>query len=290
MSCRLGICFIVSLFAFGMPGSAQESQSAVDNRDAVGTVFQDCSACPPMMVIPSGSFTMGSPTGEQQRDDDEGPQHSVRIAKFAVGRFEVTFAEWDACIEDGGCGGYVPYDKGWGRGSRPVMNISWDHAQSYVSWLAKKTGTPYRLLTEAEWEYAARAGTVSPFATGKTINEKQAQLGGASGTVEQTVPVGSFTPNAFGLHDMHGNVWEWVEDCWHDDYENAPEEGQAWLEANDGACGYRIYRGGSWFNIRSVIRSANRTASPTHFSISNIGFRVAKTLANQGDEAAPRRP
>ena len=283
MSCRLGVCFVVSLVVFGTPGSAEETPSAGDNRDAAGAVFQDCSQCPSMVVIPSGRFTMGSPADEMGRDDDEGPQHSVHIAKFAVGRFEVTFAEWDACIEDGGCGGYVPHDKGWGRGSRPVMNVSWDSAQSYVSWLAKKTGTPYRLLTEAEWEYAARAGTVSPFATGRTVNEKLAQFGGASGTVEQTVPVGSFAANAFGLHDMHGNVWEWVEDCWHDDYENAPEEGQAWLEANDGACGYRIYRGGSWFNIRSVIRSANRTASPIDFTVSNIGFRVAKTIANQGD-------
>src|SRR5262249_16541944 len=154
------------------------------------------------------------------------------------------------------------------------INVSWDQAKSYVSWLVIKTGAPYRLLTEAEWEYAARAGSVSAFATGNTINGKQAQLGGARSHVEQTAPAGSFAPNAFGLHDMHGNVWEWVEDCWHDDYENAPKDGVAWLEANDGACGFRIYRGGSWFNIRSVLRSANRTGSPPDFAISNIGFRV----------------
>lgn len=275
----MGVCFIVSLFVFRTPGLAQEMQSADDNRNAVGKVFQDCGACPSMVVIPPGSFTMGSPAGEQGRDDDEGPQHSVRIAKFAVGRFEVTFAEWDACVADGDCGGYVPKDKGWGHGNRPVMNVCWDRAKSYVSWLAGKTGKPYRLLTEAEWEYAARAGTDSAFATGETIGESQAQFGGASGSARQTVSIGSFTPNAFGLHDMHGNVWEWVEDCWHDNYENAPAEGSAWLEADDGACGYRIYRGGSWFNVRSVIRSANRTGSPPDFSISNIGFRVARTLA-----------
>jgi formylglycine-generating enzyme required for sulfatase activity len=232
------------------------------------------------MVMPAGRFTMGSPLDEMGRDDDEGPQHDVRVATFAVGRFEITFDEWDACVEDGGCSGYVPNDRGWGRGNRPVINVSWDQARSYASWLAGKTGASYRLLTEAEWEYASRAGSVSPFATGKTIDGRQAQLGGARGDVEQTVPVGTFAPNAFGLHDMHGNVWEWVEDCWHDTYENAPEDGAAWLEVNDGACRFRVYRGGSWLNIRSVLRSANRTGSPSDFSISNIGFRVAKTLAH----------
>ena len=279
MSCRLGVCFIVSLFVLGMPVSAQETQSAGDDGNAAGKVFQDCSTCPSMVVVPSGSFTMGSPAGERGRDDDEGPQHGVRIAKFAVGRFEVTFAEWDACVADGGCDGYSPKDKGWGRGNRPAINVSWDQAKSYVAWLTGKTGKPYRLLTEAEWEYAARAGTSSAFATGETIGASQAQLGGASGNARQTVPIGSFAPNAFGLHDMHGNVWEWVEDCWHDDYENAPEEGAAWLDANDGACGFRIYRGGSWFNIASVLRSANRTGSPPDFSISNIGLRVARAVA-----------
>jgi formylglycine-generating enzyme required for sulfatase activity len=222
---------------------------------------------------------MGSPAGEQGRDEDEGPQHRVRIAEFAVGRYEVSFAEWDACVSDGGCGGYAPSDKGWGRGARPVMNVSWDRAKSYVDWLSAKTGNSYRLLTEAEWEYAARAGTASAFATGDRIGMDQAHFGGAQGGAEQTVAVGSFKPNAFGLHDMHGNVWEWVEDCWHDNYADAPAEGAAWLEANDGACGYRIYRGGSWFNVQSVIRSANRTGSPPEFTISNIGFRVARTLA-----------
>ncbi len=278
-SCRLGVCLVVSLLIFAAPGSAQETQSPVDDRNAVGKVFQDCGACPSMVVIPEGRFMMGSPAGEQGRDDDEGPQHNVRIAKFAVGRFEVTFAEWDACVDDGGCGGYIPKDKGWGRGDRPAINVSWDRAKSYISWLATKTGAPYRLLTEAEWEYAARAGAGSAFGTGETIGESQAQFGGASGSAaQQTVPIGSFTPNAFGLHDMHGNVWEWVEDCWHDDYQNAPAEGAAWLAANDGLCGYRIYRGGSWLNVRSVVRSANRTGSPPDFSISNIGFRVARTL------------
>jgi formylglycine-generating enzyme required for sulfatase activity len=278
LSYRTGICLVASLLVSGIPGSAQEARSADDNGNAVGKVFQDCGECPSMVVVPPGRFMMGSPAEEQGRDDDEGPLHDVRIAKFAVGRFEVTFAEWDACVRDGGCGGYTPQDKGWGRGDRPVMNVSWDRAKSYVSWLALKTGKPYRLLTEAEWEYAARAGADAPFATGRTINVKQAQFGGASGHADQTVPVGSFTPNAFGLHDMHGNIWEWVEDCWHDDYENAPADGAAWLEANEGACGYRIYRGGSWFNIQSVVRSANRTGSPPDFTISNIGFRVAKTL------------
>jgi formylglycine-generating enzyme required for sulfatase activity len=276
---RSGLCLAAVLALGGAPGLAQQAANTGNGDQAAARVFQDCGECPPMTVIDAGRFTMGSPAEEQGRDDDEGPQHPVSIGRFAAGRFEVTFAEWDACVADGGCDGYVPNDKGWGRGNRPVMNVSWHHVKSYVGWLARKTGKPYRLLTEAEWEYAARAGGVSAFATGETIRENQAQFGGAWGKVDQTVPVGSFAPNPFGLHDMHGNVWEWVEDCWHDNYQNAPEAGAAWLEANDGACGYRIYRGGSWFNIRSVVRSANRTGSPPEFAISNIGFRVALTLA-----------
>ena len=160
------------------------------------------------------------------------------------------------------------------------MNVSWSRAQSYVAWLAKKTGKPYRLLTEAEWEYAARAGAASAYATGATIDEKQARFSNtASHDAKQTVPVGSFDPNAFGLYDMHGNVWEWVEDCWHGNYEHAPAEGSAWLQEDGGMCDYRIYRGGSWYNNAEILRAANRTGSSPELSIINIGFRVARTLA-----------
>jgi formylglycine-generating enzyme required for sulfatase activity len=182
-----------------------------------GKTFRDCDVCPEMVVVPAGKFKMGSPAGEEGRSDDEGPRHPVEIAKaFAVGRYEVTFAEWDACVAGGGCNGHQPADEGWGRGRRPVINVSWNDAKSYVTWLSKKTGKPYRLLSEAEWEYAARAGTTSPFHFGATITPDQANYDGTytygagpKGVYRRkTVPVGSFPANDFGLSDMHGNVWE----------------------------------------------------------------------------------
>jgi hypothetical protein len=171
-----------------------------------------------MVVVPAGSFTMGSPPSEEGRSDSEGPQHRVTIARpFAVGKFEVTFAEWDACVAAGGCS-HRPGDQGWGRGNRPVIDVSWnDITQQYLPWLSRKTGKTYRLLSEAEWEYAARAGTTTAFSTGRTITPEQANFdgnytygGSAKGVYRsKTVEVGSFPPNAFGLFDMHGNLWEW---------------------------------------------------------------------------------
>ncbi len=155
-----------------------------------------------------------------------GPQHRVTVKPFAIGKYEVTFDEWDACVKAGGCNGYRPEDPGWGRGNRPVINVSWNDTKAYVAWLAKKTGNPYRLPSEAEWEFAARAGTTTPFAFGTTITPKQANFGRSDGKTE---PVGSYPPNAWGLYDMHGNVWEWVEDCWHDNYGRSPTDGQPWL-------------------------------------------------------------
>ena len=147
---------------------------------------------------------------------------------FAVGKFEVTFAEWDACLSGGGCS-HRPGDAGWGRGKRPVINVSWNDAKAYVAWLSRQTGRAYRLLSEAEWEYAARAGTTTPFSTGRTITSDQANFN--SNRIgqyrQQTVPVGLFSANGFGLHDMHGNVAEWVEDCWHENYVGAPVDGSA---------------------------------------------------------------
>lgn len=278
MSHRLTICIIILLLGSTSLGMAGD-KGPDDDRNPAGQIFQDCDDCPSMIVVSEGRFTMGSPDSEEDRDEDEGPQRSVNIAKFAVGRFEVTFAEWDACVEDGGCGGYKPEDKGWGRGKRPVMNVSWNRAKSYVAWLSQKTGKPYTLLTEAEWEYAARAGTTSAYATGETISAEQARFSsGSSAAAKQTATVGSFKPNAFGLHDMHGNVWEWVEDCWHQNYDRAPKEGSAWFHEDDGSCDFRMYRGGSWYNAPEALRSANRTGSQPGFSISNIGFRVARTL------------
>ena len=170
---------------------------------------------------------MGSPKSEKYRDDDEGPQRRVTFAKpFAVGKFEVTWDEWDACVRDGGCNnGPVEKaggDNGWGKGRRPVIEVNWEDAKAYAAWLSKKTGKPYRLLTEAEWEYAARAGTTTAYFWGDRFDTSRANNG------RKTVEVGRYRPNAWGVHDMHGNVWEWTEDCWNDSYKGAPVDGSAW--------------------------------------------------------------
>ena len=200
--------------------------------------------------------------------------HRVTIDKpFAIGVYEVTFEEWDACLADGGCGGYWPGDQGWGRERRPVMNLRWEDAQAYVAWLSEKTGQVYRLPSEAEWEYAARAWTQTAFSFGSEILTSQANYWTTG--LRQTLPVGSFEPNAFGLFDMHGNVGEWVQDCWHPSYEGAPTDGSAW-EA--GPCLERIERGGSHDVPDLSLRSASRANWPGHFVHSTVGFRVAKTL------------
>ena len=238
-----------------------------------------------MVVVPAGSFTMGSPASEEGRDADEGRQHRVTIAApFAVGKYEVTFAEWDACVSAGGCGGYRPDDRGWGRGQRPAINVSWRDAKAYVGWLSRKTGERYRLLSEAEWEYAARAGTTGPFHFGLTISTDQANYNGnhtyGSGRKgvyrKKTVPVGSFPANGFGLHNVHGNVWEWVEDCRHGSYAGAPADASAW--ASGGDCDKRVLRGGSWDYRPGVLRSANRFWISTENRNDINGFRIARTL------------
>jgi formylglycine-generating enzyme required for sulfatase activity len=211
---------------------------------------------PSMIAIPGGHFTMGSPPDEPGRWDDEGPQRQVSVPPFAIAETEVTFAQWDACVDDGGCGGYWLDDEGWGRGDRPVVNVSWEDAQRYVAWLnTKLEGEPYRLPSEAEWEYAARAGTLTRFAFGDEISSSEANF---DGNIGKTTEVGSYPANAWGLFDMHGNVWEWVEDCWHDNYEAAPTDGSAWLEADGGDCSSRVRRGGSWGNTPWFLRSAYR--------------------------------
>ena len=253
-------------------------------RSIVGGKFRDCGECPEMVVVPSGSFMMGSSEGESGRYDDEGPRHRVRIGyRFGVGIYEVTFAQWDACVSAGGCGGYRPDDRGWGRGNRPVMRVSWDDAQLYVRWLSERTGGRYRLLSESEWEYVARAGTTTPFHFGSTISTDQANYdgnytygGGRKGVYrEKTISVGSFRANAWGLHDVHGNVWEWVGDCWNGSYVGAPSDGSVWKH---GDCAKRVLRGGSWYYIPGNLRSANRGRGTTGRRLDSYGFRVARTL------------
>ena len=242
--------------------------------------FKECANCPEMVVVPAGSFTRGSPTSEPGHSADEGPQHTVTIARpFAVGRFAVTFDEWDACAADGGCNGYKPSDEGWGRGRRPVINVSWDDAKAYVAWLSKKTGKSYRLLSGAEYEYATRAGTQTAYPWGNAIgtNNANCHACGSQWDARQTAPVGSFAANGFGLYDMVGNVEVWMEDCYHDSYSGAPSDGSAWIEGAD--CSRRIVRAGSWFFAPAFLRSAKRYWFTTDYRLNYLCFRVARTLA-----------
>jgi formylglycine-generating enzyme required for sulfatase activity len=235
--------------------------------------------CPDMVVVPAGSFTMGSPPTEKGRYTSEGPQHPVTFAKpFAVSKSELTFAEWDTCVAYGGCNGYKPTDLSWGRRSQPVIYVNWDDAKAYVAWLAQMTGEPYRLLTEAEYEYAARAGTTAAYPWGGEIGKNNANCDvcGSKWDNTQSAPVGSFAPNLFGLYDMVGNVWEWTEDCVHKNYDGAPTDGSAWIE--DGDCRNRIIRGGSWGYTPDSLRSALRFGVTTDSRRNNLGFRVGRTL------------
>ncbi len=247
--------------------------------------FKDHEHGPEMVVVPAGSYTMGSPANEPQRYDNETQVKVTIPAPFAVGRFAVTFAEWDACVADGGCGGYKPGDERWGRGKHPVINVNWDDAQAYVAWLSQKTGHAYRLLSEAEWEYAARAGTTTPFWWGTAIMPAQANYdgsvdpyagGGSKGEYRQrTVPVDSFQANPWGLYNVHGNVWEWSEDWWNDSNSGNPGDGTARL-SGDGS--RRVLRGGSWFNLPLNLRSAYRIRFTTDYRFNLHGFRVGRTL------------
>jgi formylglycine-generating enzyme required for sulfatase activity len=230
--------------------------------------FRDCPECPEMVVVPAGSTRLAS-----GRD--------VTIAApFAVGKFEVTFDEWDACVaaagffSSTGCR-HRPDDRGWGRGRQPVMNVSWDDAQAYVAWLSQKTGKPYRLLSEAEWEYAAQAETGREVAASQGANQANCNGCGSSWDSKQTAPVGSFAETTFGLHDMLGNVWEWTADCWNDSQAGAGVDASARLR---GDCSRRVLRGGSWSSDPEITRSADRVGSTTGGRYGNIGFRVARTL------------
>lgn len=249
-----------------------------------GTIFQDCSVCPEMVVVPAGSFLMGD-GGDWYSRRHERPQHHVTIERpFAVGRYEVTFAEWDACLENGGCKNYKPDDFGFGRGKRPVFNVSWNAVQAYIRWLNNKSGHSYRLLTEAEWEYMARAGTTTDFTTGHTITPKQANYNGNPHNVSsekdlnrnKTMPVGSFPPNLFGIFDVEGNVREYTQDCWHENYKGAPKDGSAWLK--DGDCKKRVTRSGAWGAVQDDMRTASRGSLAVHRTSVSYSFRLARDI------------
>lgn len=274
-------------------------------------MFRDCAECPEMVVVPPGEFTMGIAPGEteslgwvgslMERDgafDRERPQHKVTLARpFAVGRYEITRAEFEGFVKETGhnlpkdCrhtdenSDEVPAAKlSWQEpgflqsGRDPVVCVSWEDAKAYTTWLSAKTGQPYRLLTEAEWEYATRAGIQERYYFGPEISGVDANHADTrDGDVyrKKTQPVGTFLANAFGLYDVHGNAWEWVEDCWHEDYHGAPSDGSEW---SVGDCEKRVIRGGSWASDGWVLRSAFRYRFEQSLRFNTIGFRVGRSL------------
>ncbi len=269
--------------------SAQPAPATVLATDQEQTlkpkdIFKDCPDCPEMVVIPAGKFLMGSKEQNPGDEGNEGPQHEVIIAKpFAVGRFSVTFEEWDKCVAAGGCvyNPSVPYTI-----SRRPAEVTWPDAQKYVTWLSSITGKPYRLLSEAEREYVTRAGTTTVYNTGDTIAHDRAWYSYFYYDAKQSKPVGSFPPNAFGVYDTHGNMDEWVEDCWHSRYDGAPADGSAWIENGD--CELRVLRGGGWRDSLIGITSANRRyafgtagvlkGASFRGPLAYAGFRVARAV------------
>ena len=230
---------------------------------------------PEMVVIPGGRFQMGCVSGKNCQGDEQ-PVHEVRVASFALSKYEVTFEEYDRFTA--ATGRKLAADRGWGLGRRPVIHVSWTDAVAYAEWLSDQTGERYRLPSEAEWEYAARAGSATKYSWGNQIGRNRANCNGCGSRWdgEKTAPVGSFSPNAWGLHDMHGNVWESVQDCQNDSYQGAPTDGSAWTSGN---CELRVLRGGSW-NIQPVnLRAAYRNRNFSGIRYSYNGFRVARTLA-----------
>ena len=223
---------------------------------------------PEMVILPKGQFVMGSGEGNEK------PQHTVQIDyALAVGKYPVTFDQWDLCVKDGGSK-HSPSDDGWGRGSRPVINVSWDDIQLYLSWLSNITGNTYRFLSEAEWEYAARAGSQTTYSFGDDEKELGRYTWLDENSGRKNHPVGEKLPNAFGLYDMYGNVYEWTQDCWHENYKNAPTDGSVWTT---GDCSQRVVRGGSWIPYPQYLSADFRYGYSTAFRSGYFGFRVART-------------
>jgi formylglycine-generating enzyme required for sulfatase activity len=285
------------------------SGGGADAAERPTPAFRDCSECPEMLAVPGGSFVMGSPKGERGRFDSEGPQHPVSVRAFAIGKYDITNEEFLTFLRETG---FQPapcdpiLDMAWrspGNGlayapadprpplREPAVCLNWYDAKAYVAWLNSKvhargnssggTSGPYRLPSEAEWEYAARGGTKTARWWGNPIGTSHANCNGCGSNFDGTLiaPVGSFEPNPFGLYDMLGNVWQWVEDCWNESYAGAPGDGSAW---EHGDCSKRVLRGGSWSNAPEFLRSAARVkgdAAGRDFDYSNYaGFRVARSL------------
>lgn len=294
---------VATAAAHGQPGNGARSALKA------GQTFTECRNCPEMVVLPPGTVTIGSPPDEPLRRDNE-PQKEIAIRNaFALAKTAVTWDQWEACVRDRACDGIAidtalrtgengqpnPDYKDWGRGTRPVVGVSWYDAQAFVGWLNAKTGEDdaYHLPSEAEWEYAARAGTTTAWPWGTELDYDRGNFGVESGGlggkaeggdvwVNETAPVASFPPNAFGLYDMHGNIFEWTEDCYEADRAHTPADGTANKEGN---CANRVFRNGTFTSNAYMQRSARRGAPyPATLRGRNyLGFRVAKTLA----DAAP---
>jgi len=237
---------------------------------------------PEMERIEGGSFWMGSdPNVDSDSQGDEGPRHQVTIKAFNLGKYEVTLEAYDAFAN--ATNRDLPKDEGWGRGRRPVINVSWDDAVAYTEWISEQTGKRYRLPTEAEWEYAARAGTDTTYWWGNEIQQDGKVWANCDGCgsewdSKQTTPIGSFKPNAFGIYDTAGNVWEWVQDCWHESYEGSPDDGSAWEAAGSRDCALRVLRGGSWDDFPGTLRSAYRFGHFPGYRGNGLGFRLAQDV------------
>lgn len=278
----LVVCVVALSPAVGATG--MERATYAGGEPAAGTTFRDtladggdCPHCPLLVVVPAGAFLMGSPTTEQPRHGNEGPRHAVDIARpFAIGVTEVTFDQWDACVDAGACT-HRGADDGWGRADRPAVNLSWTDTRQYLGWLSEITGRRYRLPSEAEWEYAARAGTATAYYWGDTtgVGNTVCQSCGSEWDNLSTAPVASFPPNPWGLFDVLGNAWEWTADCWNPTHAGAPADGSARL---DGDCTGRVMRGGSWSNFPYNIRSAVRMRGVVGNRYLSKGFRVLAEL------------
>lgn len=262
---------------------------------AASAAWRDCEqpACPWLVSVPAGRFQMGSPAKESERELNEGPQREVRVPAFAIGRTEVSFEQWEACVAAGGCPPQTR-DERWGRGQRPVIHIRYEMAQRYVQWLSAKTGQRYRLPSEAEWEYAARAGTRTPFSFSEVFDTERVNVAGGftyDGSKpgidrQRSVPVGSLPANPWGLHEMHGNVQEWVQDCWHESYRGAPKDARPWTDNCDEP--RQVLRGGNWYDRASFARSAFRGGLWAG-SAAGTGLRVVRELT-PADPPARRAP
>jgi formylglycine-generating enzyme required for sulfatase activity len=268
----------VQIFPAAIYPLTPEREQSLRPKDS----FKECDVCPEMVVVPKGSFTMGTPTSEPDRDVGEDPLHRVNIPRpFAVARFKISFDEWDACIADNGCDGIRGDDNGFGRGRLPADGISFEAAKSYLAWISRKLGRTYRLPSESEREYFTRAGTTTPFWFGKTISAQQANYSASTPYAngprgedsKGPKPVDAYMPNKFGLYQVHGNGWEWTEDCYNKRYtQDTPADGSPWRE---GDCTKRMLRGGPWNWSANMLRSGYRYGA---YVGSGYGFRVVRTL------------